>query len=104
MRSLSFKQRYIEGILSGDKTSTLRKQAGRLAQGDVIAATCVWTDPPFAHLRVTAVEAVGIGDLTDGIARDDGFESAVELRKELAALYPGLETLTRICFEVAQPA
>ncbi len=105
MRSLSFKQRYVEPIVNGDKRTTLRKQIGKAEVGDVIAATCQWGKPPFAWLEITGVQRVDLDELTEGMARDDGFESAVELRKELATIYPDLNQLVRVTFRpVPRPA
>lgn len=105
MRCLSFKQSYVEPIVNGDKVTTLRKQIGKAEVGDVIAATCQWGKPPFAWLEITDVERVHMDDLTEGMARDDGFESASELRKELATLYPDLHQLVRVRFKtVPKPA
>jgi hypothetical protein len=40
------------------------------------------------HIRLTAVDEVDLAQLTDADARPDGFETADQLRAEIAQLYP----------------
>ena len=44
--------------------------------------------PGVGPIQVTAVEEVDLDRLTDADARPDGFQSADELRAEIARLYP----------------
>ena len=85
MATLSFKQAWIEPILNGEKTDTIRK-ATALVRGDIVAAKCEWVKPPFAYLEVTAVEPVAQRDLDP------------ERRERLAKLYGEGKTLVRIRF------
>ncbi len=43
--------------------------------------------PGAGYIRITQVEEVDLKNLTDEDARPDGFETADELRAELAELY-----------------
>lgn len=99
MASLSFKKAYIEPIVQGHKTATLRARKPRFDVGDRIAAFCQWGRPAFAELLCTDVEQVQIAELTDRVARADGFESAAALRDELAQLYPGETVFWLIRFQ-----
>jgi hypothetical protein len=85
MAMLSFKKVWIEPIMSGEKTDTIRK-ATALVRGDIIEAKCEWVKPPFAYLEVTAVEPVAQRDLEP------------EQRERLAKLYGQGKTLVRIRF------
>ena len=44
--------------------------------------------PGVGYIRLTAVEEVDLTQLTDADARPDGFETADQLRAEIAQLYP----------------
>ena len=44
--------------------------------------------PGVGYIRVTGVDKVDLESLTDEDARPDGFETADDLRAELADLYP----------------
>ncbi|MGA2032186.1 MAG: ASCH domain-containing protein [Thermoguttaceae bacterium] len=99
---LLFKKRFLEAIRGGQKTQTIRlwKYARmRAGQRSYI--------PGAGYIRITAVEEVRLSDLTDADARPDGFETADQLRAEVAALYP--EQLAagyrafRIVFHVLPP-
>jgi hypothetical protein len=80
---LLFKKRFLDAIRSGRKTQTIRlwrHRKMRAGQRSYI--------PGAGYIRIDAVEEVQLADLTDDDARPDGFPSAVELRAEIAALYP----------------
>jgi hypothetical protein len=80
---LLFKKRFLPAIRAGQKTQTIRLwryRRMRAGQRSYI--------PGAGYIRVTAVDEVQLADLTDADARPDGFETAAELRAEIAALYP----------------
>jgi hypothetical protein len=80
---LLFKKKFLPAIRAGEKTQTIRlwrHRRMRAGQRSYI--------PGAGHIRLTAVEEVELSQLTDADARPDGFESAQELRAELARLYP----------------
>jgi hypothetical protein len=80
---LLFKKRFLPAIRCGQKTQTIRLwQHRRMRAGQRSYI------PGAGHIRVTAVEEVRLEDLTDADARPDGFETADQLRSEIAALYP----------------
>ena len=81
MSRLTFKQVYIEPILRGEKTSTIRARC-RVQPGQRVQAICQYHRPPFAELEIEAVEEL----------------PAAEVPAEARAIYPGLETLWRIRF------
>ena len=80
---LLFKKKFLAAIRSGEKTQTIRlwkHRRMRAGQRSYI--------PGAGYIRITAVEAVELEQLTDADARPDGFETAGQLRAEVARLYP----------------
>jgi hypothetical protein len=80
---LLFKKKFLAAIRSGQKTQTIRlwkHRRMRPGQRSYI--------PGVGHIRVTAVDEVDLAQLTDADARPDGFDTADQLRAEIARLYP----------------
>jgi hypothetical protein len=79
---LLFKKRFLAAIRAGRKTQTIRLwkyRRMRAGQRSYI--------PGAGYIRVTAVDEVQLDELTDDDARRDGFETADQLRAEIAQLY-----------------
>lgn len=79
---LLFKKRFLAAIRAGQKTQTIRlwkHRRMRPGQRSYI--------PGAGLIRVTAVDEVQLDELTDDDARLDGFETADQLRAEIAELY-----------------
>jgi len=80
---LLFKKKFLPAILRGEKTQTIRLwkvRRMRAGQRSYI--------PGAGYIRILAVEEVELLQLTDADARPDGFETADQLRAEIARLYP----------------
>ena len=80
---LLFKKKFLPAIRAGEKTQTIRlwpHRRMRPGQRSYI--------PGAGHIRVLAVDEVELAQLTDADAHPDGFETADELRAEIARLYP----------------
>ena len=80
---LLFKKKFLPAIRGGQKTQTIRLwkyRRMRPGQRSYI--------PGAGYIRVTAVDEVALEELTDEDARLDGFQTAADLRAEIAALYP----------------
>lgn len=80
---LLFKKRFLAAIRSGLKTQTIRLwkyRRMRPGQRSYI--------PGAGYIRITAVDQVQLDALTDEDARPDGFDTADQLRAEIAQLYP----------------
>jgi hypothetical protein len=98
---LLFKKKFLPAIRSGAKTQTIRLWKYcrmRAGQRSYI--------PGVGSIRLTAVDEVDLASLTDADARPDGFETADQLRTEIAQLYPqqlaeGYRAY-RIVFELAE--
>lgn len=99
---LLFKKKFLPAIRSGQKTQTIRlwkRRRMRAGQRSYI--------PGAGYIRVTAVDRVQLDALTDEDARPDGFETADQLRSEIANLYSKQLTAGhqayRIAFELLPP-
>jgi hypothetical protein len=80
---LLFKKKFLDAIRSGLKTQTIRLwkyRRMRPGQRSYI--------PGAGYIRLKQVEEVQLEALTDDDARPDGFETADQLRGEIARLYP----------------
>jgi hypothetical protein len=102
--TLAFKQPYVEPIMKGSKTQTIRLGSHH-EPGDVVACHCRWGEPPFAYVEVVKVEReVRIDKLTNADARRDGFPNRKELIAAIKTFYPLAEVVTVIRFRrVQQP-
>jgi hypothetical protein len=79
---LLFKKKFLPAIRSGEKTQTIRlwkHRQMRVGQRSYI--------PGVGPIRVTAVEPVELGAITDADAVPDGFASAAALVAELRTIY-----------------
>jgi hypothetical protein len=82
MGLLFFKHRFAEAIVTGRKTTTLRRWTRpRCRAGQRVLA------PGIGYLRVGRVERVRLSQLRRVDAVADGFASLVELRNVLRELY-----------------
>jgi hypothetical protein len=80
---LLFKKKFLPAIRAGQKTQTIRlwkHRRMRAGQRSYI--------PGVGHIRVTGVDEVELAQLTNADALPDGFETADQLRAEIARLYP----------------
>jgi hypothetical protein len=80
---LLFKKKFLPAIRAAEKTQTIRLwkyRRMRAGQRSYI--------PGAGPIRVVAVDEVELAQLTDADAHPDGFETADQLRAEIARLYP----------------
>lgn len=96
MPQLLFKKQFAPAILSGDKTTTLRRwKSPRVRPGTkAIALGIGW-------LNILACDPINLKDLTEDDALADGFESLEDLLKTLARLYPNHKSDGRRWFRIA---
>ena len=81
---LLFKKRFLDAIRRGEKTQTIRLWKHRRMKAGQRSYV-----PGAGPIRVLAVDEVALDQLSDADARPDGFDSADQLRQEIARLYPG---------------
>jgi len=92
---LLFKKKFLEAILSGRKTQTIRlwpRPQFRCGQRSYI--------PGAGYIWIESVESVELNELTDEDAVPDGFETADALRAEIATIYKQTEGVKRRAFRV----
>jgi len=87
VKRLAFKGRFVEGIVSGSKTTTLRRPSGHLpGVGEIVAFGCQYHRPPFAFAEVIEIRDVTLADLTDADALADGYPDADALRSAVVVM------------------
>ena len=92
---LLFKKRFLDAIRRGEKTQTVRLWKHRRMKAGQRSYI-----PGAGPIRVLAVDEVSLDQLTDADARPDGFDSADQLRQEIARLYPGESAARHRAFRV----
>ncbi len=77
---LTFSKKWVEAILEGRKIVTLRKWPKPLVKvgGVYEAKTNRFAKESFARLRVNSLRQIAISEITDEIARRDGYASGKE--------------------------
>ena len=81
---MKFDKRFIPDILSGRKTTTIRK-ARVVEEGDVVVLES--GSKPFAMAYIKGIRKVRLCDLSEEEIRRDGFRSLDELLKALRRYY-----------------
>jgi hypothetical protein len=99
---LLFKKAFLPAIRRGEKTQTIRLWKHRRMKAGQRSYV-----PGAGPIRVTAVDEIRLDELTDADARPDGFETADQLRSEIARLYPAQTEREyrayRVVFELLPP-
>lgn len=80
---LLFKKKFLDAIRRGEKTQTVRLWKFSRMKGGQRSYI-----PGVGYIRIMAVDAVRLDELTDTDAVLDGFASADLLRREIEQLYP----------------
>jgi uncharacterized protein YqfB (UPF0267 family) len=95
MKKLHFKRAFRKAVLSGQKTSTLRRwRHARVKEGDTVLA------PGVGTLVIRGCEAVDFEKLNRADARADGFDSIAELWRAVESIYPDFATDGKQWFRV----
>ena len=97
---LTFKRKFWDAVLSGEKTQTLRIwKTLRIRENQKSYA------PGIGPLWIDSIEEVSFEELTDADAIPDGFSSIEALRKEIRAIYGSnpIGTLYRVRFHLLPP-
>ncbi|MEM3446152.1 MAG: ASCH domain-containing protein [Candidatus Korarchaeum sp.] len=89
MKVLRFKGKYKHAIASGRKRATVRRESD-LKPGDFVLIEA--GGERLGEALIRCVEEILVDELSDEIAREDGFESLSELLNELGSIY-GVEAL-----------
>jgi hypothetical protein len=103
MPLLTFKWKFEEPILTGRKTTTLRRVSCKVLPGDLCTATG-GDETTFTYLKILGVRHVWLDQLTNAMALADGLGDAEDLREGLERFYPGVEEFVLIRFRLARGA
>lgn len=99
---LLFKKKFLPAIRCGEKTQTIRLWSRRRLKPGQRSYI-----PGAGYIRVLAVDAIEVANLTDDDARPDGFPTAAALQAELQTLYAAQlaagQQAYRIRFELFSP-
>jgi len=79
---LAFSAKWIQAILDGKKTVTLRKWPTPRVKlrGVYDAATIGYPPKKFARVEITGLQKIKLGDIDDTLARKDGAASAEDVQ------------------------
>ncbi len=105
MERINFDPEYVELILEGRKTTTVRKGIKSYPVGRIVELT-VNNAKPFALAKIKKVVVKRVSELSDSDAKLDGFESRDELISALRRIYGDVrdsEFVTVVHFEVVKP-
>ncbi len=102
---LTFSKKRVASILSGQKDVTLRKWPKPLVKvgGVYDARTSRFSKETFARLRVTSMKQIAVSEISDTIAKRDGYSRADEARSHwLKQGFTPEKQLWMIEFEVSK--
>jgi hypothetical protein len=85
---LSFKEKYLARVLSGEKRVTIRLGTLRPRFQLVYIACCGML---YGEAVITKVEYIRLRDLGEDVLREEGFRDLDEALSELRELYPRIE-------------
>ncbi|RLE46190.1 MAG: ASCH domain-containing protein [Candidatus Methanomethylicota archaeon] len=104
MERINFDPEYVNLILEGEKTTTVRRGIKSYPVGRLVELT-VNNSTVFALAKVKKVVVKRVKELTDEDARRDGFGNKSELIEALRRIYGGIrddEFVTVVHFELAK--
>lgn len=80
---LTFSKKWVKAILSGQKTVTLRKWPRPLVKvnGVYTAKTNRLAKESFAPLRVSGLKQMKVSEITDAIAKRDGYRKGEQAKE-----------------------
>lgn len=86
MKRLYFLRHFVDPVLGGTKTTTLRRSSCRMKPGDTVEA--VAKGKKFALLVIDSVEPMALDDLRPSDAASDGFDTVAEMKEAVSNIYP----------------
>ncbi|MFV0544546.1 MAG: N(4)-acetylcytidine aminohydrolase [Marinicella pacifica] len=101
-RSIRFKDVFIPAVLKGNKTITIRSQAGQRYQpGEPLQVVRDSDGERVAMIKVLRVESILFQDLDESHAIREAM-SLSALKKLIREIYPDSDNLTMISFKLIQ--
>ncbi|NPA86128.1 MAG: ASCH domain-containing protein [bacterium] len=102
-KHLTFDGKFWDLLVSGKKRRTLRRHRPKVEPGDEVYVHC--GGYVLGKAKIKDVRPVSLKELTDELAKEEGFSSKEELLRVLKEIYPDLsedETLWLIDFEFTE--
>ncbi|MCD6154317.1 MAG: ASCH domain-containing protein [Candidatus Verstraetearchaeota archaeon] len=87
-RNIKFRKKYIKLILSGEKTTTIRKGIIKAREREVTVCS---NGKPICRAEILNLQYKRLKDLTDEDAERDGFRDLLELLQELENIYGDID-------------
>jgi uncharacterized protein YqfB (UPF0267 family) len=98
--TISFFQRFEADILAGLKTITIRDQSeSHFIPGTTVDVVTFEQERHFCRVKIIAVEAIEFAQLKDTHAKQENM-TLNELRTVIEQIYPGVQSLFVITFEL----
>ena len=88
LKHLMFSRLYLDKLLSGEKTLTIRAVRPNLKRGDIALVHSMGLI--LGKVRILSVTSKRLRDISESEAREDGFNSLEELKEALKKHYPRL--------------
>lgn len=98
MKTLEFKNYFMEPLRSMEKRATIRKSDKGLKKGDLVKCTFEWTDD-YLIRKVRSVEKVKFKDLDNTHAWFEGYKHVDLLKHELQCISPDMGNST-VLFQI----
>ncbi|MCP3126856.1 N(4)-acetylcytidine aminohydrolase [Shewanella sp. KJ2020] len=103
LTKITFFERFERDILSGAKTITLRDEAeSYVTVGQVLPVSTFESDRWFCDIQILEVTPLALSDLNQTHAEQENMTLA-QLRLVIAEIYPGVEQLFMLRFNVLNP-
>lgn len=103
LTKITFFERFERDILSGAKTITLRDEAeSHVIAGQVLPVSTFEIDRWFCDIQILEVTPLALSDLNQTHAEQENMTLA-QLRLVIAEIYPGVEQLFMLRFNVLNP-
>jgi len=97
---MTFFERFEADILSGKKTITIRDELEKdYSINAIVQVSTYETSRWFCTVKITAVKSIEFSALSDFHAKQENM-SLAELKSVIKEIYPGLQTLYVISYEL----
>ena len=102
INQLSFLDELLPAVQRGEKTITIRSQAGlKFQPGKRVQVVSHTTGQAVCEIEITAVEAIRFQDISESHARSEQMSLAA-LKELIAKIYPNTKQLSVISFTLIQ--
>lgn len=99
---MTFFERFEVDILSGKKTITIRDESEKgYSPNSIVQVSTYENDRWFCALKIKNVEAISFNQLADFHARQENM-SLLELKDVIQQIYPNVESLYVISYELVE--